>query len=336
MGNNDSRPKAPTVDKIRFEMLCQNTFLHLQLQRDRKIHELQKKESLMRDLVKSNKNNANRENIAMEASNCINQLNYIKGTNIVLNNIKMLKENSIDIVNYLNRQQSMNMIQLEPFVYTVVWSTTRLNLNQIKEFSDFISTHMGKNIYQIAETSASVDLNLKKLFATVAASALEIHDYLEGFCKRSELSLDLIKEMWTINNYGNAGGMGGGMGGGFSPFPPQGTPQMSPFPAQPQNDSFNTQGFQPNSGMNFGGNGGAGLPPGFPPSNLSGQTHTMGGNPQGVFPPAQDSPFANYGAQQPSQTNSSPTSNYSNPFACGGKNIADINYRLAELRRVGA
>lgn len=326
MGNNDSRPKAPQVDKVRFEMLCQNTFLHLQLQRDRKIHELQKKESLLKDLVQSNKNNANKENISMEASNCINQLNYIKGTNIVLNNIKMLKENSIDIVNYLNRQQSMNMAQLEPFVFTVVWSTTRLNLNQIKEFSDFISTHMGKNVYQVAESSPAVDLNLKKQFATVAASALEIHDYLEGFCKRNELSLDLIKDMWTTPTHVH----GGGMGGTMSPFPGQATP----FPPQSNQESFTSFPFQPTTGINFGGAGGAGMP-GFPQSPSGPIQPTGGAN--GGFPPTQDSPFANYGVQQPSQANSSPTSNYSNPFVGStSKNIADINFRLAELRRIGA
>jgi hypothetical protein len=273
--------------------------------------ELQKKEQGLKQLVTANKNGANKESISMEASNCIGLLNYIKGTSIVLNQIKMLNENSLDIVNHLNRKQSMNIQQLMPHIHTVIWSTSRLNLTQIKEFADFISTYMGKNIFIEAENSPYVDLSLKRLFTSITASPLEIQDYLEAFCKRNDLSEDLISGMWTNANTGPNNpfdALGGGGGGGFGQqaqlpgFPPQPNPYIqnpTPVPTGPQGlppDFLNPTGFQPNPA--FGG-----VPP--QPSFVAGS---------------------------PSQVNTGYTG--SQPPRCSGG--TDLNSRLQELRRIGA
>lgn len=299
-GQQSSRPKnLPPVDKIRFEMMCQNTFHHAELQRDRKIHELQKKESNLKDLVKANKGNCNRESISMEASNCISLLNYIKGANNILNQIRMLKENSLDIVNFLNRQPSMNFAQLEPHIFTVIWSTSRLNLSQIKEFSDFIAMYMGPGIYQVAEQSPMVDLNFKRLFSSITAEPLQIHDYLEKFCDRNSLSLDLISGLW-------GGGPGPQAPINFPPQPPVQPPQppVNNFPAQPpvQPPAPFVPPQQPNYGQT------ASIPQ-FPPSPVT------TGTPSGY-------PFDKSSQNAPT-----------NPFAALP---GDINTRISELKRIGA
>lgn len=86
--------------------------------------------------------------------------------------------------------------------------------------------------------SPSVDLNLKKLFANVTASPIEIQDYLEQFCKRNNLSLDLIKDMWAGNgpSNGHAGGHNFGgfqSGGGAVNFPVNQVPAVSHQPVMP-------------------------------------------------------------------------------------------------------
>ena len=325
MGNTENRPQAPPVDKIRFEMICQNTFLHLQLQRDRKIAELQKREKELRELVVHNKDNANKENISMETSNCINQLNYIQGANIVLNNIKMLKENSLDIVNYLNRKQSLNIGQLDPFVQSVVWSTSRLNLNQVREFSDFLSMYLGANIYQLAEVSPNVDLKLKKLFMNVSASPMEIHDYLEKFCKRNELSLDLIKDMWTTPTYVTPTNNHAAFGQFATPH--SGLPGFPPSPSQPQG-AFFQQPYQPNPG--FQSNPVMAPAPASNPLPQPPQQPSSGLNFGGATTSVQLNPFNGYGNDQPK------VSETSNPFSGSKGNISDINFRISELRRIGA
>ena len=322
MGQTESKTCYPEVTKIKFDLMCQNTFYHAQLQRDRKIAELQKKEQGLKQLIKANKNGANKESISMECSNCIGLVNYIKGTNSVLNQIKMLNENSLDIVNHLNRKQSMNIQQLIPHIHTIIWSTSRLNLSQIKEFSDFISMYMGRNIYNDAESSPHVDLSLKRLFVSVTAGPLEIQDYIETFCKRNELSEDLISGMWDQPRYPPANPFGGGYpqqnpfpqppyqqgpfpqgpAGGYPPIHnPYINQQPGPIPTGPQGcpQDFNSATFQVNPAM------GGGFPSPQP-------NHVTGSAPVNSM---------TGGSQQPPRPN----------------NLgSDLNSRLQELRRIGA
>ena len=325
MGQTQSKSNLPPVTTIKFELMCQNTFYHTQLQRDRKISELQKKEQGLADLVKNNKTNTNKESISMEASNCIVILNHIKGSNMIMNQMKMLKENSMDIVNFLNRKESINIRQLEPHIQTVIWSTSRLNLQQIKEFSDFISLYLGNNIYQVAEVSPLVDLNLKKLFMSVSASPLEIQDYLEGFCTRQGLSSELIKDMWGGEDFTGANSFnwnqptpGANMGLPMPPNFPSNPHQQQPnFPTTP-NPYVNPGGFQQNAGMGQS-----------PPQQVSPQQ----------YPAPNTNPFGPNGS--PSQNNQG-----GNPFGGGSSNSSsgmnikggpmDLNTRLQELRRIGA
>lgn len=312
MGHSESKQHFPETNKIKFDLMCQNTYYHSQLQRDRKIADLQKKEQSLKQLILANKNGGNKESISMEASNCIGLLNYIKGTNNVLNQIKMLNENSLDIVNHLNRKQSMNIQQLLPHIHTVIWSTSRLNLTQIKEFADFISTYMGKNIYVEAENSPLVDLSLKKLFTSITASPLEIQDYLENFCKRNEIAQDLISGMWDQafpapnNNYG------GGFGQqNFVQPPMPGFPQVNPYNQQPT-----TPGFTGQQGLQ--------IPPGFE-NSMGFQT-----NPLTAGTAAQANVV--FGSQTPATAGFGCTL----PQARLGPTGSDLNTRLQELKRIGA
>ena len=80
------------------------------------------------------------------------------GTNLVMRNINVLKENSLAITKAINTRAPMD--QMAPLIHSVVWSTKRLNLNAIKEFSDLIAYYMNPNIYDIVESSPLVDLDV--------------------------------------------------------------------------------------------------------------------------------------------------------------------------------
>jgi hypothetical protein len=128
----------------------------VQIARDRKINDLQKKEINLREMLKNG--NPNSTSVVHEAAACISTLNNVQGTNIVMRNINMLKENSMLICNGLANHAPLG--QMEPLIHSVVWSTKRLNLNAIKEFSDCIVNYMNHNIYDIVEVSHLVDLEV--------------------------------------------------------------------------------------------------------------------------------------------------------------------------------
>lgn len=92
-------------------------------------------------------------------------LNHVQGTNLVMRNINVLKENSIAIAKGINQRQGLD--QMMPLIHSVVWSTKRLNLNAIKEFSDLIAYYMNPQIYNIVETSPLVDLDVRLVLLMV-------------------------------------------------------------------------------------------------------------------------------------------------------------------------
>lgn len=222
---------------------------------------------------------------------------------------------------------------MEPLLHSVVWSTKRLNLDAVKEFSDCIATYMNHSIYDIVETSPLVDLELKKKFATLIASPIEIQDYLEKFCQRNSISPTVLSGIYGVGpsqgggmnsgNFGNSGGYGQSQGG----MPP---------------------------GNNFGG-GMGGLPSnGFssPDDDFLSQLNGLSLAPSNNNPPPHPAMNGgmNIGTQSQNSFNTglgAPT----NPFAggglsgpggmgmgmpTGGPGLISFDNRIAELRRLGA
>ena len=129
------------------------------MHRDRKINELMKKENKLRELLDKDNGKINGTAVVHEATNCITTLNGVQGANIVMRNINVLKDNSMSVSKSVNEGLKLDQ-QLEPLIYSVVWATTRLNLNAIKEFSDLIEKYLNPNIYNIVENSPLVDLDV--------------------------------------------------------------------------------------------------------------------------------------------------------------------------------
>eukprot|EP00178_Gracilaria_changii_P019489 TRINITY_DN56477_c0_g1_i1.p1 TRINITY_DN56477_c0_g1~~TRINITY_DN56477_c0_g1_i1.p1 ORF type:complete len:101 (+),score=7.17 TRINITY_DN56477_c0_g1_i1:3-305(+) len=86
--------------------------------------------------------------------------------------------------------------QLQPLVHSIVWSTSRLNLTAIKEFSNLIQVYMNKDIHQVVETSPLVDLELKKYLQSATPSPTDTREYLFKFCDRNQIDPMLIDELW--------------------------------------------------------------------------------------------------------------------------------------------
>lgn len=121
-----------------------------------------KKENKLKELLNTESGAISGSSVVHEATNCIGTLNSVKGANIVMRNINVLKENSMAITQAINNRTPLE--QMEPLVHSIVWATTRLNLNAVKEFSDLISRYLDPQIYNVVETSPIVDLEVIFLF----------------------------------------------------------------------------------------------------------------------------------------------------------------------------
>lgn len=147
-------------NRMKFEIVCAQVFQHTQLHRDRKINELQKAEASLKILFEASCLDTSQ--ICSEADGCINIMHQVQGSNIVLRNIKTLKEQSLAIESKANRHEPLT--ELEPMVHTVVWSTKRLNLTAINDFNALVNEYFVNGVYHAVEKSTMVDLELKKYF----------------------------------------------------------------------------------------------------------------------------------------------------------------------------
>merc|ERR1712183_86391 len=187
--NKKVKKKKMGFDRIKYEITCAKVFQHTQLERDRKINELQKHEGKLKDLLMPD--SINNMSVTGAANDALETLKYVKGANIVLRNINILKEQSLNIEQMYKTKQPLG--ELQPLIHTVVWSTKRLNLKIIEEFNTYIAMSFDPNVRQTAETAPDVDLELKKNFAALMANPIETQEYLEKFCERN--NIDKMKLM---------------------------------------------------------------------------------------------------------------------------------------------
>merc|ERR1712232_1162496 len=101
--------------------------------------------------------------VIAQANDSLEHLKYVKGANIVLRYVNILKEQSLNI-EQMYKQHVKDLGELETYVHTVVWSTKRLNLTIIQEFNSLIAAYFDHKIWQVVEVSTKVDLELKKNF----------------------------------------------------------------------------------------------------------------------------------------------------------------------------
>jgi len=179
-----STQELPKFNKQNYEITGAKVVKYVELNRNRKIEELQKLEGKLKDSF--NTKQANSESIKSLGAECVNILKFIKGSNIVLRNLNILKEQSINIENSVNNRQPFSP-ELIPLVHTVVWSTKRLNLQQINEFNNLVMMYVDPQVIQNVELSPSVDLELKSYFRDLLPTPIETQEYLEQFCKRNNI-----------------------------------------------------------------------------------------------------------------------------------------------------
>merc|ERR1712183_1210914 len=171
---------------------------YVELNRNRKIEELQKLDGQLQKIFTTKQ--ANAESMRDIGSQCVNLLKYIKGTNDVLRNLKILKEQSLFIESSVNNSQPLSP-ELLPMIHTVVWSTKRLNLHQINEFNNLVMIYVDRQIILNVEQSPLVDMQLKNYFINLLPTPLETQGYLKDFCNRNNIDTNELYAVWPAESH---------------------------------------------------------------------------------------------------------------------------------------
>merc|ERR1711976_387043 len=225
--------KMAAFNRINYEIRCAKVEQHVTLERDRKIGQLQQKDGALRQLLQNA--HPSPDSVIGAANDCIELLKYVEGANIVIRNIKILKEQSLNVEQMVKNRQPLG--ELEPLVHTVVWSTKRLNQKVIEEFNNLMCMYFNPQMRQVAVTSQFVDLEIKRHFESLMAKPEETHDYLTNFCNRNNIDTMVLLQIWPSQ-----------------PTPMQTTPMQSnytqgpPIPFNPQ-EEISIPGFMDQTGM---------------------------------------------------------------------------------------
>lgn len=266
MGNDAPKKNRPTFNRINYEIVCAKVAAHGALERDRKITELQKGEGHLAELFGATYKNS--AAIISQANECLVIFRYIKGSNIVLRNVNLLKDQSLNIEEMYKTHRPLG--ELEALVYTVVWATNRLNLRVIQEFNNLMRLYFDPAIFGKVENSMLVDLELQKNFKTMIPGPLETNEYLEQFCKRKSIDSFVLLDIWPKGSFDAP-----------APAPSMYT-QPGPMSQAPMDYNNTLESLNPNAGEPQ-------LPQFIPQSGMT--NNTMGGGPPVPFHPPVPGPF---------------------------------------------
>lgn len=257
MGAEQPKNRPPVLDSFKFQNICQKVYYHVELQRDRRINQLQGREKNIKELMSKGQHRNIHDEMAA-ATSAITDLNYVKACNIVMRYCELLKDRSILVAGC--RGDWTKIHDLMPFIESIVWASGHLNISTIKEFSDMVSLYFGTEFQRSIAARQRVDQDLVKMFQNILPNADEVQAYFIEFIKRQSLDPTLLHEL--------------GMGEAPAPSPPYYPP---PAPAAPG------YGAPPQNYPQAGPSGGSGAP-GFPANNLYPQMGPT--NPQGPGAPA--------------------------------------------------
>lgn len=153
MGNKSAAPA--TESKI--FVITHKTYMNVELQRDKKIEELQRKENELARLI-STSNQINQTDINARCVSVINLLKQIQASNLILGHLLFLKEKVKELV---EAQKNKNQIeQYRGYIQTIIWSTRILNTTHLEDFTGLISNHFGSSFVKQAEMGLFVDISV--------------------------------------------------------------------------------------------------------------------------------------------------------------------------------
>ena len=311
---NDEKQKAPVVQmptpaEIKtYIMICQTK---INLFRNKKIEAIRKKKQ---EIAKSLKEN-NLDVAKAKMDSLIREEDYITAYDILGPLLEILKERVTYIITSNECPPDLRA-QLD----SVIYSSTRLEFEELLKLRDLIMRKYGSAYIQKAENNVDrlVNINLVEKLKIKPASDAFLTIRLKQLCKEKKIPFEFPSEI-TSDIPGDIGNNPFGppgnnpYGGDFNPYAStQGNPYGPPGDA-PYNSGQDGNPYGPPSG----GNNPYGPPPGDSPYNSNPK-----GNPYGP-PPGDNNPYGPPSGGNPYGPPQSPPQNdNNNPFASqqGGNN----------------
>lgn len=200
------------TEKSKLEINCFKIKGHLEIKRDRKLNDARAKEKLLLKAITSP--NRSRQDEIEKARIIIGALNYVKACEILIRDSEIIQSNSLNIIE--NHKDHTKIVDLLPFLETIIWSVKYMDIDNLMEFQEYILYLFGKEFLESVEKNHRVDPDLKKCFENVIPTPIEVNDFFVDFCYRYNLPIQKLNEIGhefvgNENNNNQGGGGGGGI-----------------------------------------------------------------------------------------------------------------------------
>jgi len=105
----------------------------------------------------------------------------------------ILKDN--EMVIQMSKGDTSKIMDLVPYVESMIWGCQKCNVECIKQFEEFIIANFGLDTYNGLMQFTKVTPELKGLFTSILPSEREVKLYLIEFCNKNGISLDVMNEI---------------------------------------------------------------------------------------------------------------------------------------------
>ena len=178
------------VEKQKLEINCFKIKGYLEIYRDRKMNDARSKEkTLIKNITSPNRS---RQDEIEKAKIIITGYNYVKACDILIRYSEIVRTNSINIIE--NRKDSQKIIDLIPFIESIVWSVKYMGIENLIEFQEYMLYIFGKEFLESIEKSLRIDPDLKACFENLIPTPAEVNNYFIDLSTRTGLPLEKINE----------------------------------------------------------------------------------------------------------------------------------------------
>lgn len=182
-----TQPKSNlNLKTVDLEIMLNKLIQHLILARDRKLNEIALKEQELRTAMtigwKTDKD------VFFDIVDLVNSVKHVKAITIITSHCPLLRNNSMRIVDALKSNKLSKISDLEPILQNLIWTSVRLDLVCLHEFTNFVKNNFGAGILKEIQRFDKIHKELLECFSKAEPDPVEIIVYLEAFTERQQIS----------------------------------------------------------------------------------------------------------------------------------------------------
>ncbi|KRX01870.1 hypothetical protein PPERSA_00492 [Pseudocohnilembus persalinus] len=194
MGNEQGKGSQKNKHKIsltkqNIELLLVKLKGHLELIRDKRTGQLQKKVKELSCMMLANQRDREQEVYKMVSLQEDEQ--FVAGVNILLRYIHILQDRSLLIEQ--SRGDAQKLQELLPYLLSIAWAQKHITHDSLQEYNQKFSMMLGADIYQVAiDSPDKIDKDLIRYFRLNTTYNEDLYDTMQKFSQVTGISMEQI------------------------------------------------------------------------------------------------------------------------------------------------